>query len=77
LTRQHNTWLLQVSGGCAPVAAGTLHTPRLRKEPRAKTYPFVLDPFQETAIACVVRAAARVLGLQKPLKNPIKTYKNL
>ena len=23
--------------------------------PRAKTYPFTLDPFQETAIACLVR----------------------
>lgn len=39
-----------------PHVAGTLETPFLKKEPsaRAKTYPFVLDPFQETAIACLV-----------------------
>jgi superfamily II RNA helicase len=34
--------------------AGTLQNPRLRTEGLAKQYPFVLDPFQETAIACLV-----------------------
>ncbi len=35
---------------------GTLHEPILRDTfPRAKQYPFVLDPFQETAIACLER----------------------
>jgi hypothetical protein len=34
---------------------GTLHNPVYRGSVRAKQYPFVLDPFQETAVACLVR----------------------
>ncbi len=32
---------------------GTLHEP-VYTGPRAKEYPFVLDPFQETSVACLV-----------------------
>ena len=38
-----------------PFGSGTLEDPVLRSGARAKQYPFVLDPFQETAIACLVR----------------------
>jgi hypothetical protein len=34
--------------------AGTLENPRWTG-PRAKEYPFVLDPFQEFSVACIVR----------------------
>lgn len=34
--------------------AGSLQNPRWTG-PRAKQYPFVLDPFQEVSIACIVR----------------------
>ena len=38
----------------SPHVPGTLQDPILRSGARAKQYPFVLDPFQETAIACLV-----------------------
>ncbi|EFJ40622.1 hypothetical protein VOLCADRAFT_121704 [Volvox carteri f. nagariensis] len=37
-----------------PEVHGTLHEP-IYKGSRAKEYPFVLDPFQETSIACLER----------------------
>lgn len=36
-----------------PPPPGTLHEP-FYAGPRAKQYPFTLDPFQETSIACLV-----------------------
>ncbi|KAG2486102.1 hypothetical protein HYH03_015197 [Edaphochlamys debaryana] len=37
-----------------PVTYGTLEEPRY-SGPRAKQYPFTLDPFQETSVACLER----------------------
>ncbi|GFR46999.1 hypothetical protein Agub_g8682, partial [Astrephomene gubernaculifera] len=37
-----------------PEVHGTLHAP-VYTGPRAKEYPFVLDPFQETSVACLER----------------------
>ncbi|KAL6759568.1 HUA enhancer 2 [Haematococcus lacustris] len=38
-----------------PAIHGTLEAPLLATNTRAKQYPFVLDPFQETAVACLER----------------------
>ena len=42
---------------CGLSRAGTLQEPQWRGE-MAKQYPFTLDPFQSTAIACLVRQEA-------------------
>ena len=40
---------------------GTLDAPRYTG-PRAKQYPFSLDPFQETALACMERRESVLVG---------------
>jgi hypothetical protein len=40
--------------------------------PRAKEYPFTLDPFQETAVACLVRSVR--LMLARPLRWRVVTH---
>jgi ATP-dependent RNA helicase DOB1 len=42
---------------CFHLTSGSLDNPFHHGTSRAKQYPFVLDPFQETAIACLVRPA--------------------
>ena len=41
--------------------SGTLEEPR-HAGPRAKEYPFALDPFQETAVACLERRESVLVG---------------